>query len=287
MEIVDAQIHGPLPALEWDDADLDGQRRRDAAVIESALAAMDAVGVDAAVVHDVPRLCEFAATVRPDRFAGIVRLDPDTPDIDNVLAAIRTRPGVLGIRIIANAPLRPDHVRKFNEGGFDPWFAAAAQHGVPVCMYAAGEPRLFHGIARRFPDLVLIVDHLGLLHPPRGTPGPALFEPLPEILDLAAYPNVAVKFSGLPALTSEPYPFAGLWPQLHRVIEAFGPDRLMWGSDYTRTRRQHNYSEAVNYLRYTSEVSESDKRKLFGETLRRWLRWPRATVPLGGTRSPD
>jgi hypothetical protein len=52
----------------------------------------------------------------------------------------------------------------------------------------------------------------------------------------------------------------------------------MWGSDNTRTGTLHTYAEAVNFLRYTHEVSESDKEMMFSTTIRRLLRWPDAAA---------
>ena len=74
-------------------------------------------------------------------------------------------------------------------------------------------------------------------------------------------------------MTFDPYPFAEVWPFLHRYVEAFGAERLMWGSDYTRCRGMHTYSEAVNFLRYTDELGESDKEQILGKTLRSILHW--------------
>jgi predicted TIM-barrel fold metal-dependent hydrolase len=122
---------------------------------------------------------------------------------------------------------------------------------------------------------VLVIDHLGLRHPPRDPAGPELFAPLPELLALAAFRNVAVKFSGVPALSRERYPFGDIWPEARRVIDAFGPDRLMWGSDYTRCERLHSYADSVDFVRCSEDLSESDKAALMGGTLRRILRWHR------------
>ena len=63
--------------------------------------------------------------------------------------------------------------------------------------------------------------------PPLMTPDPEAFQRLPELLALARYPNVAAKISAVPALSRQKYPFADLWPCLHRVVDEFGPDRLM------------------------------------------------------------
>jgi L-fuconolactonase len=71
------------------------------------------------------------------------------------------------------------------------------------------------------------------------------------------------------------------------VVDAFGPQRLMWGSDFTRLRwipvvgglapreQWHYYSDSVGYLRDTTELSASDKELIFGGTIRRVLRWPK------------
>jgi predicted TIM-barrel fold metal-dependent hydrolase len=121
----------------------------------------------------------------------------------------------------------------------------------------------------------------------RRVPDP--WSTLPGVLSLAKYPNVAIKFSGAVALSKEPYPHRDLWPHLHQIVEAFGPERLMWGSDYTRLRMAPGttergpragwgglYSDSVNYLRDTDELSSSDKEQIFAGTIRRLLRWPAA-----------
>ena len=101
-----------------------------------------------------------------------------------------------------------------------------------------------------------------------------------------------VKFCGAPTLSKEPFPYNDVWPYLHQIINAFTPDRLFWGSDYTRMRYFNQrplsdwwyYSDVLNYLRDTNELSASDKEKMLGGALRKALRWPRlpedATEPV-------
>jgi L-fuconolactonase len=120
--------------------------------------------------------------------------------------------------------------------------------------------------------------------PPRDEP----WDRLPGLLSLAQFANVQVKFSGAPALSREPYPHHDVWPYLHQVINAFGPERLMWGSDFTRLRwvpvvgglaprdQWRFYSDSVNYLRDTTEIGPRDKELIFAGTIRRVLRWPKA-----------
>ena len=291
MEIVDAQIHRPRAALARE-SEL-GADAADALALEIEIAAMDAAGVDAAVVvgggsgdRTAPlRFCAFAARRQPDRFVGVVPVvDLDAQDHDGFIAGLRSR-GIVGIRVAAVSPTRAHVQAHFDDGRYEPWFAAAERQGVPVCLYCAGVPHKAARVARDHPGLTVIVDHIGMRHPPYDSAGPDLFDPLPDLLALARFPNVAVKFSGVPALSTEGYPFADVWPNARRIIEAFGPARLMWGSDYTRCAGMHTYSESVNFLRYSDEVSAADKELMFGGTLRRLFRWEKG-VTSGVAPSP-
>ena len=51
---------------------------------------------------------------------------------------------------------------------------------------------------------------------------------------LAKHTNVAVKASGMPSLSTEPYPFRDLHPHIRTLVDAFGPRRTFWGTDLTR-----------------------------------------------------
>jgi L-fuconolactonase len=288
VKIIDAQIHNPLPF-----GDLGRASDNELGVIvsaEMALSAMRAVGVDAAVfAHPPPVTLEeletdpipavSAPALYPGRFGGVVTPDPTrVANIDEMLSQLRTRFGLLAIRMTPSWPAPgPNGIPRLRDGGFDDWFGAAEKYQVPICLFIAGHLGVAHRIAAAFPDLTLIIDHLGLYPPPRVPVDGNSFDALPELVSLAQHPNVAVKFTGVTALSSERYPFADLWPRVLPVIEAFTPARLMWGSDYTRVATLHNYSEAVNFLRYTREVSESDKEAMFSTTIRRLLRWPDAT----------
>jgi predicted TIM-barrel fold metal-dependent hydrolase len=136
------------------------------------------------------------------------------------------------------------------------------------------------------PDLVVIIDHMGMPAPPTLPLSDGLLATLPDLLELARFANIAVKFTGVPALSTEEYPFAGLWPSLHQVINAFRPERLMWGSDYTRVTGRHrhppdpggrlNYGELIDFFRYTPELGAADKEVMLGGATRRWFRWPKA-----------
>ena len=81
--------------------------------------------------------------------------------------------------------------------------------------------------------------------------------------------------AGAPTLSKESYPFADVWPALHRVLDAFGLDRVMWGTDFTRVLEVLTYADDVNYVLESSELSDSDRERFMGGTLRTIYGWPR------------
>ena len=285
MEIIDAQIHvwEEKPSYPWT------PRHRkigaDAMPYQWALAAMRAVGVDAAVLHTAEDYHEVlpnghlrhyhdyswdAIAAHPDRFSAIALLDHRLPDLDERVRAIRARPGMVALRVV----VREADVPALREGAFNKLFAAAERHALPLFVYLSGSLPEAVPIARGHPDLQLIIDHFGLLQPPLRVPDSPPWKRLPDLLALAAYPNVAVKFSGAPALSQEEFPFSDVWPQLHQVIRAFGTERLLWGSDFTRCAPDHSYAEALFYILHTDQLSAAEKEAILGRTARRVLRWP-------------
>ena len=61
-----------------------------------------------------------------------------------------------------------------------------------------------------------------------------MFEDLPKVCALAKFPNVAVKASGVPSLSAETYPYRDVQPLMKTLFEAYGPQRMFWGTDLTR-----------------------------------------------------
>jgi len=183
-----------------------------------------------------------------------------------------------------DAALRPE----FHAGKFERLYAAAEKYDLPLFFSTHGHADVLASVARAHPGLTMIIDHLGVSQSPVSPPRAEPWDRLPGLLSLSRFPNVHVKFSGAPVLSREPYPHHDVWPYLHQVVDAFGPARLMWGSDFTRLRwipvtgglapraQWHSYSDSVGYLRDTTELSSSDKELIFGGTIRRVLRWPAA-----------
>lgn len=286
MEIIDAQIHEPQPTKPVDPSL--GDEVSLLVNVEIAREAIDSVGVEAALVFARQPYMDACVARYPDRFAGALTFDYTAADLDEQVATFRQRPGMLaGRNLVGNArdaTLRPE----FHAGQFEPLYVAAEKHNLPLFFSTHGHADVMASVAKAHPGLTMIIDHLGVSQSPVSPPRPEPWDRLPGLLTLAEFPNVHVKFSGAPVLSREPYPHHDVWPYLHQIITAFGPERLMWGSDFTRLRwvpvtgglaprdQWHLYSDSVGYLRDTNEIGQRDKEQIFSETIRRVLRWPRA-----------
>jgi predicted TIM-barrel fold metal-dependent hydrolase len=283
LEIIDAQIHDPHPGREWEF----GAESRMALEVELAREAMDCVGVDRALINAADAFIDAALSRYPDRFAGCVSANPTRPDLMDYVAAYRTRPGMLAMRISIRDWRSGTLTREYVSGSFEPLFEAAEKHDLPLFISGQGQPEAIGDIAQRHPGLTLIVDHIGLPQPPPMRVADDPWEQLPAVNALAQYPNVSIKFCGAHTLSEQPYPHLDVWPHLTSMLAAFGPERLMWASDFTRMRMAPGtieqgaregwatlYSDSVGFVRDTEQLSPSDKEKILSGTVRRILRWP-------------
>jgi hypothetical protein len=90
----------------------------------------------------------------------------------------------------------------------------------------------------------------------------------------ARYRNVILKWSHAPFFfAATPYPFPDAVALLQRALAAFGPERVMWGSDFTVTLEFASWAEELFYVRDAAALSPSDKEWILGRTARHVLRW--------------
>jgi L-fuconolactonase len=284
IEIIDAQIHEPTAQIPIPGVDAATTSAID---VELAREAMDAIGVDIALAVTGEPFITAALERYPDRFAGVVTFDHAHPDLSADVARVRDLPGVIAGRALVgdwrDMTLRPE----FEQGLFDPIFAAAEEVGLPIFVSTHGWAKVMEAVVVRHPGLTLIIDHIGVSQHPVSPPNDDPWGRFPDLLALAKYPNVHVKLCGAPLLSEQAYPFSDVWPQLALLFESFGFDRIMWGSDYTRMRqadlprgtrprrRGLSYADSLSYLLDSDRFTQGEKEKLFGGTLRRVLNWPR------------
>jgi predicted TIM-barrel fold metal-dependent hydrolase len=230
---------------------------------------MDRVGVDEAVVVGYP-ICEWtdnwytmrAASDR-DRLYGVVMLDPFADDAGERLREAMAVEGVLGVRV---APICP-YDRMWET--FDPsvdWlldaaeetaFWKAARETDALVQVLAHRTQLDQALefVERYPDLTYAFDHMG--HPdPATAPGDDAFA---RFADLAEYDGVAVKVSEVPHWSGESFPYRDLHDHVRWLLDHFGRDRVVWGSDYPNVSDVAEYAETVHWLDHVDGLSDADR----------------------------
>ena len=243
---------------------------------DEMVTAMDKVGVDGAIFISSFSMyrydgsyAEEVARQHPGRMAIVKPVDPDDKNVADVVAKWKETKGAVGIRIF----LREEEKRAADDPGFDRICKAAVQYDLPLNFLFWGRVDEGIQIIDRYPNVRFIVDHLGLLQP-RDPPAPA--EPwadLPKILDLAKRPNAVIKVSGACTLSKQPYPFPDIWDPLKRVFDAWGFERCLWGTDWTRAFAVVNYENAVKPFLATKTLSDSERAMLMGGACAKAYGW--------------
>ena len=275
MPTIDAQVHTyerNHPGRPWA-ATLTGPEQ---VTGDDMVRAMDAVGVDGALLISVFTMyrydASYAVEVRnkyPGRFALIKPVNPSDPAVAETIAQWAATPGTVGIRIMMNRDVSEDPA----DPGINRVLAAGARHGLPVNILCWGRLEQATALAARNPDTSIVIDHLGLQQPFEPPPPAQPFADLPKVLEVARQPNVAIKITGACTLSREAYPYKDIWDPLARIFDAFGIDRCMWGTDWTRAIKLLTYQQGVDAFRNTDRLSDSDKRTLMGGTLERVYKW--------------
>jgi len=240
------------------------------------VAAMDAVGVDGALLVSPFTMYRYDASYAgdvhaayPGRFGLIKPVDPTDPAVADTIADWAATDGAIAIRLMMTLGISPDA----GDPRINRVLAAAARHSLPVNLLCWGRLEQAGLLAARNSGTMLVIDHLGLQQP-FEPPAPAEpFADLPKLLDLAAHDNIAVKITGACTLSHEPFPYNDLWDPLCRIFDAFGFDRCMWGTDWTRAVALLSYEQGVEAFRVTDRLSDSDRIALMGETLRSVYNW--------------
>jgi predicted TIM-barrel fold metal-dependent hydrolase len=244
---------------------------------EQTVAILDEAGVDGAILVSAFTMyrydASYAVAVRnryPNRFALVRPVDPANPSVAEVIAEWKHTPGAVGVRmLLVRSGLATDPA----DPGLNRVLAEAGRLSLPVNLHIAG--RLDQGIAliRRHPETQIIVDHLGLVQPHAPPKPEELWAELPKVLTLAKFAHVAIKITGACTLSHQAFPYNDIWDPVCRVIDAFGIDRCLWGTDWTRAVKFLTYRQGVDAFRATARISEADKAKLMGGTAARLYGW--------------
>jgi L-fuconolactonase len=238
--------------------------------VEALLFEMDRNGVDQAVLVQMRGQTDNsyqAECVRryPGRFASVGIVDTQHPDAERALERLAEE-GASGVRF--HLPLRSP--------GDDPLaiWRAAARLGLPVScggsspLFAAPE---FEAAIQAVPNLPIVVEHLGDMNHPVDDEHEALRR---KVFELARYPNLYIKIHGLGEFCrramppTDPFPFVQpVPPTLEEAYRAFGPGRMMWGSDFPPVAVREGYRNALRLtMEQLAHLPQSERDQIFGGT---------------------
>jgi L-fuconolactonase len=240
---------------------------------ELAIAGIDATVVVQATDSLADTDAMLAAADRAPWIAGVVGWAP-LHDLAAAEAALDARPERLsGIRHLIHWDADPDWlVRPEVQPGLD----LLARRGLPFDVVAVfpDHLRLVPEVARRHPDLVMVIDHLA--KPPYRAPGWETW--VRELRAAAAVETVYAKVSGLDTAAGEGWTIDELRPAWEVALEAFGPARLSFGSDWPVCRLVSSYRDVVQAARsLVAELSETEQDRILGGTAIEVYRLPLAT----------
>lgn len=257
--------------------------------VERLLAEMDANLVDRAVLvqrgsvygYDSSYVCDSAARF-PERLAAVCSIDGSRTDSADLVRHWVCDRGAAGIRLMEL--VRGEGTRWLGSAEPREAWAAAAELDVPVCVHffpwnrGEGLARLA-SILADIPGLTVVIDHFGAIRSDAGPPDHGVDALLEQV---ARFEGVNVKFTTIPlGKLDEAGIDAG--PVVRRVMDLFGSERMMWGSDIAQSPGTYGYMTELA-RKAVRGLAASDQERILGGTARRiyGARWagavPRAIL---------
>ncbi len=251
--------------------DPDSAPPRIAATVDLVVKEMDESGVShcvlvQAIFHgwDNQYLAD-CLKAHPRRFRGQGLIDPTDAKAAGTLDFWIREKGLAGMRF---SPI----YSKGKEGWLDApegnplWKKAGELRAIFNFFIETGQLPRLDTMMERFPEVRVVIDHLARIDLKAADPLPEM----KKLLALARHKNVWVKVSELSLLSpSGKYPYADTFPWVRRVYDAFGPDRLLWGTGFPGpTRAQAGRPSLAEELglieREIPFFSGGDRRKILG-----------------------
>lgn len=246
--------------------------QRDPATAERVLALWDECGVagGAAVQYNTVyktdnRYTIDVADIHHHRVSAVLILDAAAPETPATLRNLGQRHNVSGLRLFGYPDGAGDYPWLDSAAALDTWQVAAELGLHMIVMYAPGQPSdaaltRVVALARRFPDTIIALDHCGWPGVTGGIDG--LIGP--EHRKLIDIPNIVFKFTqiNLNRFADTGIDAAGF---VQRMVDTYGADRLMWGSDFGNTKT--TYADmAAQAIAATAALGDADRRKILHDT---------------------
>ncbi len=195
----------------------------------------------------------------PDKFMAVGRVNPEDPANADHLSMWTEERGLHGVRLSPGADASGDW---FKGPLMDPLFARAEALGVPLLLLT--RPSRLLDLARlleNYPDLDVCIDHMADVHPDDE-------EGLGILTDMARFPRVYVKISHTWSISSQAYPWSDTHAMVDKVYQAFGAQRIMWGTDWPVCLGKAEYAQALSVVRdEMTFIAPDDLEWILGKTV--------------------
>lgn len=199
----------------------------------------------------------------PKTFQGVCRVDPLDPAAPDHLSKL-TQQGFRGVRLSPSGDANGDWIRG---DLMPPLWKRCAELKVPMTVLAPITRMPDVGtLMEKLPDLTVVIDHMADC--PVDKPAE-----LEKLIALKRYPNLFVKISHTWSLSKQEYPWLDSQEHVKRLHAAFGPQRLMWATDWPICETHASYPKALAVVRDDMKfLNADDKKWMLSKTIERV--WP-------------
>jgi predicted TIM-barrel fold metal-dependent hydrolase len=223
------------------------------------------VGVDRIVLiqmsfyeHDHTYMTQVMQS-HPGVFSGVALIDYRAENLADQVDQLASQ-GMRGFRLYS-----PDIVAGVDDPGMAMLWTKAAKDGLAICpLINPADIHHVDALCKRFPETTVVVDHFARV----GVSDTIEAGRLNALCGLAKHPKAHVKTSAFYALGKKTPPYKDLIPMIRKVVDAFGPERLMWASDCPyQVQDEHDYESSLALIRdHIDFLSDRDKRWMLSKT---------------------
>ena len=209
--------------------------------------------------YDHTYMCEVMQA-HPGVFSGVALIDHSSDQLLERFDELVGQ-GMRGFRLHSKG----DAPSWVDDPGMAKLWKRAAEKGVAVCPLINPEDiSLVAALCTKFPDTTVVVDHFARV----GMSGTIEQAALKQLCDLARFPKVHVKTSAYYALGKKAEPYDDLAPMIRRILDSYGPERMMWASDCPfQVQGPHTYQASISLISERCEfLSENDKKWILRDT---------------------
>ncbi len=200
----------------------------------------------------------------PGVFSGVAVVDEHAKDVASTMRELK-RQGVRGFRI--HPERQPVEPWLASEGMATMWRTGADEQ-LAICALVNPDALVpLDRMCERFPQTRLVVDHFARI----GVDGTIRDADVARLCNLARHRNTYVKVSAFYALGKKQAPYTDLAPMIRRLVESFGPERLMWATDCPyQVENGHTYRDSIELVRSRLDfLSAEDRAWMLGKTAER------------------